>query len=295
MTIDWKDLPKNTGQAHIVAPWVRRGCRLFITKLEYTHYKPRTERNELFHLRIGQWQGMQMAVISVPSEEINLAKEVATSLGMGLAENHAMILFGGATAGAMFPATGPQIYHLAGDYQGNEDAECRAIFVGDQAERKAHVMDRIQFSRADKSMVDRCIRDMKLPRLKFRMEATKDSILDMIVAFYDTQAFGFITLCRDEPTSQVYVGAIYVPPDVRRWGIATILIKSALGYCVRFNIEGKIRILCGSAALHAVLDKFPPGRDKYFDVIEVPHEYDSDMEGEPDGSLMEIELTDEQS
>lgn len=277
-TFNWSDLSKPSGEVHILLIWIRPGARLFVTTLEYTYYKPRTERNALFKFGVGLWNGIQAAVVSIPKEDVELARKVAAELGMSLTQADDDML--------------PAIYYLSGNYDRADEAErIEAVWKADEVERKAYVMENIQVSRATRKFLDHWTKVLKLPRLKFRLEATNEFVLDTLVVYCDSQACGFITICQDGPGSQPYAGGIYVVPEARRWGIGTVLFHMGINYCRHFNL-GRLRVLCGSTALHNVLDKLPSGRDKYLEITEIAdHRYDADMKGESPHTIpIEVKL-----
>jgi hypothetical protein len=55
----------------------RAGVMLFLTRLEYEKYKPGTNANNNFYLRIWRWKDITWSVISVPKKDIKIAKKIA--------------------------------------------------------------------------------------------------------------------------------------------------------------------------------------------------------------------------
>lgn len=63
----------------------RPGILLFTVKLEYLHFPPDTERNQLFQLIMVDWEEMKWAAIGIPRREKAIAEKVAKSAGVRIA------------------------------------------------------------------------------------------------------------------------------------------------------------------------------------------------------------------
>ena len=64
----------------------RVGVRLFVVKLEYFYFEPGTPRNDEFIFHVINWQDMNWVVVSIPKEYMELAKKVATEVGLRIAD-----------------------------------------------------------------------------------------------------------------------------------------------------------------------------------------------------------------
>jgi hypothetical protein len=80
---DNDDLQKaadDPSQFHIVGDINRIGVNLFMVKLEYTHYPPRSGKNHLFDFRILKWPNddfaMHWVICSIPIEDRPLAEKI---------------------------------------------------------------------------------------------------------------------------------------------------------------------------------------------------------------------------
>lgn len=102
----------------------RLGAYECIVRLEYTHYQPKTDRNDLFGLVLVQWQGVHWAIITIPKEEAPLMQEVADQCGLRVANGVPTMIGGGGIA--RFPVDGDNIFTLENKpdhpvYQGNPE------------------------------------------------------------------------------------------------------------------------------------------------------------------------------
>lgn len=73
---------QNDAYIHFVCMKNRLGTEELTTKLEFTHYKPQTARNDLMVLRVLLWSGIVWFVISIPASEKYLMEEVVSLCGM---------------------------------------------------------------------------------------------------------------------------------------------------------------------------------------------------------------------
>lgn len=83
-------------QFHIVGDINRIGVNLFMIKLEYTHYPPRSGKNHLFTFRILKWPqdefAMHWVICSIPIEDRELAEGLLEECGLKLADGVPMML-----------------------------------------------------------------------------------------------------------------------------------------------------------------------------------------------------------
>ena len=64
----------------------RPGVLECMTLLEHRDYRPLTERNELFSMRVIGWSDLEWVVISIPVEEKHLMEIAATECGLRIAD-----------------------------------------------------------------------------------------------------------------------------------------------------------------------------------------------------------------
>ena len=110
---------------YVVCMANRAGVRLFCTKLEYTHFPPRTAANKDFELAIMKWQGLEFFVVRVPPSARPWCNKIAADLGMRLADGvPTMFDYKGSYS---FPLQGDNIWTLEGEFEGDEEAEIEKI------------------------------------------------------------------------------------------------------------------------------------------------------------------------
>lgn len=99
---------------HIVGDINRIGVNLFMVKLEYTHYPPRSGKNHLFDLRILKWPAddfaMHWVICSIPIEDRPIAEKVIEECGLRLANGTPIMLGGGKEH--FFPMQGERVWSL---------------------------------------------------------------------------------------------------------------------------------------------------------------------------------------
>jgi hypothetical protein len=95
---------------HFVCMAMRPGFEELSAKLEHTHYKPLTVRNNLMHMRALLWNDIVWFVVSIPTEEKHLLEEVAGSCGMRVA-NGVPTMFGHGCR-MQFPINGNNVFAL---------------------------------------------------------------------------------------------------------------------------------------------------------------------------------------
>ncbi len=125
---------ENKELTHYVCMSMRSGVKKFTTKLEFTHYKPGTSRNDLLSIRILAWNDLTWFVISVPSKEKHLLDDVLILCGLRVADGVPMIL--GAGCRAQFPITGDNVFTL-------ENVSGHPVYCNDDAINQAmHIAER---------------------------------------------------------------------------------------------------------------------------------------------------------
>ena len=86
------------------------GTQECIAWLEYTHYRPGTPRNDLFHIRILSWQEATWVIASLPKHEVRLLYEAADQSCLCLVPG--IPVYKSHTGRHHFPFDGPQVYTL---------------------------------------------------------------------------------------------------------------------------------------------------------------------------------------
>lgn len=124
---------------HIVGDMSRIGVTLFMTKLEYMHYPPRSGKNHLFEFRILKWPAgypLIWVIASIPIEDRPLAEALIPDCGLRLA-NGTPIILGGAKE-EFFPMQGDRVFSLENSnghpIYNNNQAEIDALRVKQDAE-----------------------------------------------------------------------------------------------------------------------------------------------------------------
>ena len=88
----------------------RPGVSECITLLEHKHYQPKTPRNELFIMRLIDWNDIMWVIISIPIEEKNLMEAVADECGLRIADGIPTMISGGGVE--RFPISNERIFTL---------------------------------------------------------------------------------------------------------------------------------------------------------------------------------------
>lgn len=84
------------------------GIQECITWVEYTHYKPGTPRNDLFHIRLLYWQHGTWVIASLPTREFGLICDAADQLCLRLLAG--VPVYTSSSGKYRFPFDGPQVY-----------------------------------------------------------------------------------------------------------------------------------------------------------------------------------------
>lgn len=61
---------------------LRPGVDKCFQQLEFSHFKPGTNRNDLYHMRIIEWMEITWGIISIPVGDKKLMEEVAGACGL---------------------------------------------------------------------------------------------------------------------------------------------------------------------------------------------------------------------
>lgn len=148
---------KDKDKLHLIMEMSRIGGGLFMVKLEYTHFPPRTEKNKLFEMALMEWpskESLRWAIVSIPIEYKPDALKIAAECGLRFADG-IPTLFGEGKA-QQFPLDGETVFtieNMAGHkgYSNNpevikklreeEDLACREIIEADQVKIKAEMIE----------------------------------------------------------------------------------------------------------------------------------------------------------
>jgi hypothetical protein len=91
----FENLEKVTDRVNYVIMMMRINAVLFVTKLEYEHFKPGTVKNKDFLLFDFMWQGLAFIVISIPIRDMEKAYIVAKETGLRIADGIPRMFGGG--------------------------------------------------------------------------------------------------------------------------------------------------------------------------------------------------------
>lgn len=138
------DFAANERLIHYACMAKRPGFEELSTKLEHTHYKPLTARNELMSMRAFLWNGVLWYVISIPSEERHLLENMAGSYGMRVANGVPMML--GHNCRMHFPIHGKNVFTL-------ENVSGHPVYRNDDAINRA--MQQAEHETAEKIRADK--------------------------------------------------------------------------------------------------------------------------------------------
>lgn len=104
---------KDTSKLHLIVDMNRIGSNLFITKMEYTHFAPRSGKNFLFDLSLLRWpdsQSFLWSISSFPIEYREKAEALAKECGLRLADGIPTLF--DEVGAHQFPLDGPTVYTL---------------------------------------------------------------------------------------------------------------------------------------------------------------------------------------
>lgn len=108
------NLGVNTNKFHVVCDLNRLGARLFMTRLEYEHFSPFGEENDLLDVSMIDWPKddfkIRWVIISVPIEYKEHVYKIATECSLRIADGVPTVLGGGKVE--TFPVNGPTVYTI---------------------------------------------------------------------------------------------------------------------------------------------------------------------------------------
>lgn len=158
---------------HIVGDMNRIGVRLFMVKLEYTHYPPRSGKNHLFEFRILKWPAnypFMWVIASIPIEDRPLAEALIPECGLRLANGTPMIL--GGAKDEVFPMQGDRVWCL-------ENCHGHPIYNNNQAE-----IEELR-AKQDAEVEDILKNDHQKMIRELRNEGLKDAQIERILAQWE--------------------------------------------------------------------------------------------------------------
>lgn len=88
----------------------RPGVQDCFQMLEFTHFKPGTSRNEFYHLRVFEWEGILWGVVSIPIVEKHLMESVAQANRLRVANGIPTMLSGKEMT--QFPISNERVFTL---------------------------------------------------------------------------------------------------------------------------------------------------------------------------------------
>lgn len=106
----------------------RPGVHECTSMLEHKHYKPGTERNELFILRMMKWADFFWLIISIPIKEKMFMEEVANECGLRIANGVPTVFGPGGIE--KFPVSNERVFTL-------ENKAGHPVYRNDPAVNKA--------------------------------------------------------------------------------------------------------------------------------------------------------------
>lgn len=104
---------KDTSKLHLIVEMGRIGAGLFNVKMEYTHFPPRSGKNNLFEMLLMQWpdpKSFLWAISSFPIEYRPQAESIARECGLRLADGIPTIF--NQDGAHQFPLEGPTVFTL---------------------------------------------------------------------------------------------------------------------------------------------------------------------------------------
>lgn len=238
----------------IISLCARPGLQLFMTRLEYEHYPPRTPANDKFEVAVVQWEETFFYAIVIPREDTGLAHKIADQLGMTLTPELVIALV---VAGKPkeFPVHGENIFMVEGTYQGDEKAAIDKIFAADEPSRTAYIRENLTLAAVDKEYLRAWTESLNVyPLLHEHLVKTNAEVLECFVAFVNEAPYGFVTICKND--GGTYLGMIWVEEHSRRIGIADFLFKAAVGFCVDHDLC-KLKVESRSSIFDKIMTKIP--------------------------------------
>lgn len=90
-----KNFMQNESFIHYVSHASRPGIGECLTLLEFRDYKPGTPRNDLFIMRIIEWEGLTYIAVSIPIDEKHLMEKAVEETDLKIADGVPTMMGGG--------------------------------------------------------------------------------------------------------------------------------------------------------------------------------------------------------
>lgn len=97
-------------RVHFVSMLLRPRVSEAISELEHTHYPPGTPKNDDFHLRMMNWEGMQFVMASIPAKDRGLMQQVVSTHKLRIANGVPTMV--GPDGVKRFPADNERVFTL---------------------------------------------------------------------------------------------------------------------------------------------------------------------------------------
>lgn len=145
-------LADDPNTVNIIGQSTRLGVQLFVVKLEYEHFPPRSPRNKLYNFTFVKWPEPENGwpellwfVVSIPKEDYATAEQVAAEVGLKIKDGVPVMM--DHQGDHVFPISGPNCFALESNPQSKiyendpavlkrlrdgEMAECQKIINGDE-------------------------------------------------------------------------------------------------------------------------------------------------------------------
>jgi len=97
ITVDEWRQEWSADKLYLAVMTMRPNAHLFVTQLEFKHYPPQTDKNDLFDFWCILWEGIPWAVVGIPEQDRHLADEVAAEAGLRIANGVPHLITGEGT------------------------------------------------------------------------------------------------------------------------------------------------------------------------------------------------------
>lgn len=104
----------------------RPGVMLCTIRMEHEHYKPGTDSNKNFHIRMINWENTEWMIVSIPKKDCGLMKKMAKECGLRIADGVPTIIGGDTKQITQFPINNKNVFTFenasdSGVYSGKYD------------------------------------------------------------------------------------------------------------------------------------------------------------------------------
>lgn len=246
---------------YVVGLSVRKGTRLFMTKLEYEHYKPSEPRNDLINFDILTWQNLVFYITNVPMAEKDICYQVAKELGMSIVDGTPLVI--DHTGKHYFPLSDSNVFTLEGQYEGDEGKECERLFKNDNDDKenyRKHITTRMaSMDEISKWLNDLAHAEVFGPVHGILFGGDRYSCCNAAcIAYLNNGPIGAVTISHrgEQNSGQPTIVGLYVGRKMRRMGVGTELLTKAIKYCQDNNLI-PVRVDVLSKSAKNLIDKLP--------------------------------------